>query len=112
MRRRKKTPEYLFHRFHTTCGWCRRKILRNTKVFGRGGKAWAGVDLTSLAGQIVPIYLVSADKTAQIAISGLDSEARRQGKVFVYMTCSESCALSLKSALESDIEIGKRLPSL
>jgi hypothetical protein len=55
MKRRKKKPDDLARRFQTTCGWCGRKIPPNTEVFGGGGKARPGIDLTALAGQVLPV---------------------------------------------------------
>jgi hypothetical protein len=49
------------------------------------------------------------DKTVLIAVTGLDSDARRDGQDFVYMTCSAACARALKTAFEGEIELGKRL---
>jgi hypothetical protein len=109
MKRRKKKPDDLARRFQTTCGWCGRKIPPDTEVFGGGGKARPGIDLTSLAGQVLPLYFAGADKTVLVAVAGLDSDARRDGHDFVYMTCSEACAISLKTALQGEIDMGKRL---
>jgi hypothetical protein len=109
MKRHKKTPVDLVQRFQTTCGWCGRSILPGTEVFGGGGKARPGIDLTAQAGQVLQVHLVGPDKMVLIAVAGLDSDARRDGHDFVYMTCSEACAHSLKTAFESEIEMGKRL---
>jgi hypothetical protein len=108
-RRKKKKSIDLAQLFQTTCGWCGRSIPPDANVIVGGGKARPGIDLTAQAGYVMPIHLVGADKTVLVAITGLDSEARRAGQDFVYMTCSEACARSLKAALESDIEMGKRL---
>jgi hypothetical protein len=109
MKRRKKKPADLARRFQTTCGWCGRKIPPDTEVFGGGGKARPGFDLTAHAGKVLPIYFATLDKTVLVAVAGLDSEARREGSDFVYMTCSEDCARSLKTAFEGEIELGKRM---
>jgi hypothetical protein len=50
--------------------------------------------------------LVTLDKTVLVAVTGLDSEARRHGDDFMYMTCTEACAGSLKTAFHREIEIG------
>ncbi len=107
MKRRKKRSEDLIHRFQTTCGWCGRKIPPNQEVFGGGGKA--RTDLTAHAGRVLPVQLVSLNKTVLIAVCGLDSEALRHGHDFMYMTCSEACGHSLIDAFKSAIEIGKEL---
>ena len=109
MKRHQKKPDDLARRFQTTCGWCGRRIPPDTEVFGGGGKARPGIDLTAHAGRVLPVYLVGLDKTVLVAVAGLDSDARRDGHDFVYMTCSEACARSLKTAFEGEIELGKRL---
>ncbi len=68
-----------------------------------------GLDLTAHARQVTPIYLVGPDKTVLVAVCGPDSEARREGHDFLYLTGSEACARSLKMAFEGEIEMGKRL---
>ena len=108
MKPRKRGSDDLTHRFHTTCGWCGREIPPDVEVFGGSGKARPDIDVTADAGRVLPIHLVSANKTVLIAVAGLDSEARREGYDFVYMTCSEGCARNLKTALERDLEMGKR----
>src|SRR5262245_20005263 len=109
MKRRKKKPQDLAHRFQTTCGWCGRKIPPDTEVFGGGGMARPGVDFTTHAGHGLPVRRAVADKIVLVAVPGLDSEARREGHDFVYLTCSPACAGNLKAAFEDDIEMGKRL---
>src|SRR5262245_27135061 len=111
MKRRKKKTVDLAERFRTTCGWCGRRIPPNTEVFGGGGKARSDIDLTPHAGHVLPIYLVGLDKPVLVAFWGLDSDAKREGKDFVYMTCSEACARNLKAAFECEIEVRKRLES-
>ena len=106
MKRRKRKSDDLYDAFHTTCGWCARKISPDVEVFGGTGKARAGIDLTAHMGHVLVIHLVSANKMVLIAVAGLDSEIRREGYDFVYMTCSEGCARDLKTAFERDIEMG------
>src|SRR5262249_445619 len=102
MKRRKKPKrspmDELIDLFQTTCGWCGRRIPPNTEVFGGGGKARAGFDLTPHFGKVLPVHLVGAGKTVLVAVCTLDSEARREGHDFVYMVCSEPCGNALKTA--------------
>lgn len=81
------------------------------EVFGGGGKARSDFDLTPHAGHVLPIYLIGPNKTVLVAVSALDSDAKREGHDFMYMTCSEACARNLKAAFEGEIELGKRLDS-
>ena len=109
MKRRKKKSIDLDERFQTTCGWCGQRIPPQTEVYGGGGRARPGIDLTAHAGQVLPLYLVRHDKTVLVAVAALESDARRDGYDFVYMTCSEACGRSLKAAFEGEIELGRRM---
>ena len=109
MKRRKKKPRDLAERFQSTCGWCGKHIPENTPVYGGGGKVRPGVDLSPHAGHVLPLRLVGAAKTVLVAVPGADSDARRDGHDFVYMTCSVDCATALKAAFQGDIELGKHL---
>ncbi|MCI0461440.1 MAG: hypothetical protein L0Z62_31200 [Gemmataceae bacterium] len=108
MKRRKQKAPDLVERFQSTCGWCGKTIPPDTEVFGGGGKVRPGVDLSHKAGQVLPLYLSRLAKTVLVAVTGLDSQARREGDDFVYMTCSEACASCLRAAFESEIELAKR----
>jgi hypothetical protein len=57
----------------------------------------------------MPLYLVGSAKTVLVAISGEDSDAKRDGDDFVYMTCSALCAAALKMAFQGEIQLGKQL---
>jgi hypothetical protein len=109
MKPRNKKPQDLFERFQSTCGWCGKRIPENTPVYGGGGKARPGVDLSAHAGHVLAIRLVGAAKTVLVAVTGADSEARREGNDFVYMACSMECATAMKQALQDDIDLGKQL---
>jgi hypothetical protein len=108
MKRRKKKPVDLLERFQTTCGWCGRAIPANSPVYGGGGKARPDIDLTDKAGQVIPVRLLVARKTVLVGVSGLDSEARRAGRDFVYMACSEFCGQRLQEAFQADIDLRKQ----
>jgi hypothetical protein len=109
MKKRKKKPRGFFETFQSTCGWCGKTIPPDMEVFGGGGKARPGVDVSAKAGQVIPLHLTLLGKTVLVGVSGLDSEARRKGEDFVYMACSELCATQLRSAFQDEIELGKRL---
>jgi hypothetical protein len=109
MKRRKKKPHDLLSLFESTCGWCGKGIPPNTEVFGGGGKARPGVDLSGLAGQITALYLAGVDKTVLVGIAGLDSEAKRDGQDFVYLTCSQACGSALRAALQDEISRGNQM---
>jgi hypothetical protein len=108
MKRRKQKRRTLLERFQSTCGWCGKTIPPNTPVFGGGGKARPGIDLSDVAGQVIPLRLLTAGKDVLVGISAPDSEARRDGSDFVYMACSEICARQLRDAFQADIELGNR----
>jgi hypothetical protein len=109
MKRRKKKPQNLAERFQSTCGWCGKVIPPDTAVFGGGGKARPGIDLSPVAGQVMPLYLVGLAKTVLVAVPGEESDAKRDGHDFVFMTCSASCGAAMKLAFQGEIQLGKEL---
>jgi hypothetical protein len=109
MKRRKKKPVDPIEIFQSTCGWCGKNIPPDVQVFGGGGKVRPGMDISDKAGQVIALRFAGVDKTVLIAVSTLDSEARRAGHDFVYMACSAACATALRSAFLAEIELGKRM---
>jgi hypothetical protein len=107
MKHRKKRPDDLLRRFEMTCGWCARKIPPDTDVFGGGGKARPEIDLTAHAGQVIPMRLVTLNKTVLNWRDrpGFRGPAPRRG-LRVY-DVHRGCGRSLKAAFEREIEIGK-----
>ena len=108
MKKRKKKPKDPYEQFVSTCGWCGGSIHPGQEVFGGGGKARPDFDISGLAGQILPVRLDTIGKTVLIGIAGLDSEAKSDGKDFVFMTCSEACAIKLRQAFQSAIDLSKQ----
>ena len=49
--------------------------------------------------------LLSVDKTVLVAVTGLDSEAKRRGHDLMFMTCSDECGEKLRRAVEEDFNI-------
>jgi hypothetical protein len=108
MKRRKKKTRDPVALFESTCGWCGKHIPANTEVFGGGGKARPGLDLSEQAGQIMAVHMTTLNRTVLVAVAGLDSEARREGYDFVYMTCSAECGEQLRAAFQVEIERGNQ----
>ena len=109
MKRRKRKTRDLASQFESTCGWCGKYIPPDTEVFGGGGKARSGIDLSKLAGQVIPVHILTAEKTVLIAVVSNDSDARRAGYDFMFLTCSEDCATRLSRAFQADMNLRDRL---
>jgi hypothetical protein len=109
MKRRKKKTKDLASLFQSTCGWCGKYIPPDTEVFGGGGKARPDIDLSNLAGQVIPVHILTVEKTVLIAVVSKDSDARRAGYDFMYMACSEDCATRLSKAFQADMNLRDRL---
>jgi len=105
MKRRKKRPPSRNERFQSTCGWCGKHIPEDTEVFGAGARAHGNIDLTPHAGTVIEMALLSVDKTVLVAVTGLDSEAKRRGHDLMFMTCSDECGEKLRRAVEEDFNI-------
>jgi hypothetical protein len=89
-----------------SCAWCGKHIPDDTPVFGFGGKARPGVDLSEYEGKAIEITIVTISKRVPMMVTSADSEAKREGKDFMFMVCSEECAEDAKAALEEDISVG------
>jgi len=91
------------------CSWCARPIPDNAPVFGLGGKARPGVDLSEYQGGAIRITLVSRNRNIISVVPGADSEARRKGHDFMFMVCSKTCGHEMKAALKGEIALGDAL---
>jgi len=111
MKRRKKRSLDPVEHFQRTCGWCGKRIPPDTEVFGGGIKARPGVDLSQQAGQVLAMYVAAANKTVLVAVTGQDSDARKDGYDLMYMTCSAQCGQQLRAAFQADIDLGNQLRS-
>ncbi len=88
------------------CAWCNKRIPEGVPVFGLGVKSRPSVDLQAWGGKIIPMSLVLTNKTVPAMVTTSDSDAKREGKDLMFMTCSQACAESLKDALEKEKALG------
>ena len=87
------------------CAWCNREIPEASEVFGLGAKVRENILLNDFEGTIISIELFKTDKTVPAIVTTSDSEAKRDGYDLMFMTCSQACAESLKTALSKDKEL-------
>jgi len=87
------------------CAWCKKKIPKNCEVFGLGAKVGKGIDLKGQEGEIISLFLVLADKTVPATVTTFNSEAKKNGYDLMFMTCSQSCAKSLKNNLQKEKDL-------
>ncbi|MDH3974609.1 MAG: hypothetical protein OEV42_10065 [Deltaproteobacteria bacterium] len=90
----------------STCGWCDKKIGHDERVFGLGARKQPGVDLSKYEGGIIPVTITSIGKTVWAIVPTPESDARKEGKDFLFTACSDECAGKLKDALEEEKKIG------
>ncbi|NLX20538.1 MAG: hypothetical protein GXY55_02555 [Phycisphaerae bacterium] len=98
MAKRKKQPTMGPPR----CAWCGRRIPDDHEVYGLSGKAAKGMDLTEWEGSIMPLELVSKEESIPVIVTAANSQAKKDGKDFIFMLCSEECGAMLKTALEGE----------
>ncbi len=91
------------------CSWCGRRIKSNVPVFGFGGKQRPGVDLTQYEGSAIMISLATVPKEVICMVAAPDSPAKAEGKDFLFMVCSESCASEMKPVMDSEAALGNAL---
>ena len=91
------------------CAWCGRAIPDEHEVFGMGARARPEVDLEPYRGRTIEVHIATLGRKVPAIVVSADSEAAREGKDFVFMTCSETCAAALKAAVGEDVQLGREL---
>ncbi len=91
------------------CAWCNKIVSQGVEVFGLGAKAKKGlIDkliLKNKEGKFTTLHLFMSNKTVTTLVANSDSQAKRDGKDFMFMTCSHTCAELLKDTLQKEIDM-------
>ncbi len=90
-----------------TCAWCSKEVAEDSEVYKIMATTKYKTLLEGREGMFIPLPLALASKTVHAVVVTEDSEAKKDGWEIIFMTCSLSCAKSLKAALISDSSIGK-----
>lgn len=91
------------------CSWCGKKIKADAPVYGFGGRKRSGVDLTEYQGSAILISLATVPKEVICMVTATDSPAKADGKDFMFMVCSKTCADEMKSVLDAEAALGNAL---
>ena len=95
----------------TTCCWCDKRIGENQEILALGCKKRPGIDISKYEGDIMPIVIVTIGKTVWAIVPTEESDARKEGKDFMFTLCSDECGIELKETLNQEKEIGDILLS-
>lgn len=93
----------------TQCGWCNRHISEDVEVFAFGARLRPGIDLSEYEGHCIELAMASKEKPVFALVTVDGSDAKADGKDMMFLTCSETCALALKAALEKEVSVGDLL---
>ncbi len=88
------------------CAWCGKDVPEECDLFAVGAKLRGGIEFTnnhSDMGFFMPISI--AGKMVPAIVTGLASDARKDGNDLMFMTCSEVCAQALRQALIAEKEV-------
>jgi hypothetical protein len=85
-----------------TCAWCNKEISEDSEVFGLGARFKKGVAMRNREGKIIPLSLMVTNKIVPAIVTTSNSEAKRDKIDLMFMTCSQTCGESLKTALEAE----------
>jgi hypothetical protein len=96
----------------STCCWCGLKIKAEEPVYSIGCKKRPEVNLSKYEGKVMPVTILTSGKTVWSFVPPPGSEARKDGKDFMFALCSEDCGRQLKAALEKEKEIGEIILSV
>jgi hypothetical protein len=96
VKKRRKTSKH-----QNKCAWCGALISDEDEVFALSAIAnpFYKKQLKRREGQILPIHLVLTEKVVDAIVVAEDSQAKSEGYDFIFMLCSEACAMNLKEAL-------------
>jgi hypothetical protein len=89
-----------------SCAWCGKDVPEECELFAVGAKLRGGIEFTNNrcdTGFFMPVSI--GGKTVPAVVTGVDSEARKQGNELLFMTCSEACAQALREALLAEKEV-------
>lgn len=88
-----------------TCAWCKKNIPEDVEVFGISAKVRKGVDIKGKEGKIIPLHLATKKKDVQAVVVTKNSPAKKEGYDLVFLSCSQKCAKSLKTALSAEVKL-------
>ena len=91
------------------CAWCEGHVSDDAEVVAFGAKLQPGIDLSDYQSHCIEITLITEQKDIYALVTSEDSEARNDGKDLMFMTCSDSCGIKLKEALEREVAAGNLL---
>ena len=91
------------------CTWCEVHVSDDAEVVAFGARLRPGIDLSDYQSHCIEITLITEQKTIYALVTSEDSEARNDGKDLMFMTCSDSCGIKLKEALEREVAAGNLL---
>ena len=90
-------------RMQAECGWCGKSIGDGEPVFGIGGKALPGIDLSLVEGKVIEVEIETAAKRVLAAVPAFDSVAKIEGNDLMFMVCSEACGRQLQTAFAAEL---------
>ena len=85
-----------------TCCWCDKRIGENQELFALSCKKQPDIDISKYEGDIMPVAVVTIGKTLWAIVPTEESDARKDGKDFMFTLCSEECGFELKEAFATD----------
>jgi hypothetical protein len=88
------------------CAFCNTDIPVDHEVFGFGAKARPEIDIEQYRGTGIEVTVHSLSRRVVAIVTGRDSPAARAGHDLYFTACSESCAKTVKAALEEDLKGG------
>jgi len=110
MKIKKKNPK--LSKVLRICSWCGKSIPKNKEIFNLGIKSKPEVDLSKYEGKVMPIKIISLNKTIFAIVPMDDSDSKRGGNDVLFVVCSRECGYELKTVLEEEKSLGELLGKL
>jgi hypothetical protein len=94
--------------YFSVCAWCGKTIPDGTECFGMGGKAKVGALLRKHQGRA--IIMLIGNREVPCIVATRDSQAKKDGKDFIFALCSEQCGRELKATFLAEVDAAEDLP--
>ena len=88
-----------------TCAWCTREISADEDIFGFGAMASHDIELAGKEGEFVSRNLSLREKTVFAFVPEKTEGSNISGYDLLFITCSETCAQSLKDELDLERDV-------
>ena len=94
----------------SVCAWCAKTIPHDTECFGLGAKAKAEAGELLQKHEGRAIIMLVGNREVPCIVTAHISQAKKDGKDFIFALCSEHCGRELKATFLAEADAAENLP--